>query len=102
MGSVSYPLGGNVQHKVIELVSPGEPLPKSKHPDLPSAPAPDNSPVECGYVVAVREDGTLFFEVIGLRPGAIELLGLHKVAGQYLESHICTNVNNKEVKGTIS
>lgn len=80
---------------VQELVPPGSPLPDDGNPDLPVAPVPDESPMKCGYVIGVREDGTFVFDVLGTSPGIIELLGLHAVVGERLQARMDRQLGGK-------
>jgi len=36
--------------------------------------------IKCGYVVALKDNGDLIFELIGTNQGVIETLGLHEYA----------------------
>jgi hypothetical protein len=43
----------------------------------------DTKPVEevqCGYIVALKKDGSLVFEFLGETQGLVEILGLHQFA----------------------
>ena len=80
---------------VKELVPPGQPLPESGNPDAPAAPVPNRLPVKCGYAIGVREDGSFVFDIIGTDPGIIELLGLHKIAKEKLESRLDYQLKGK-------
>ena len=83
--------------RIVELVPPGEPLIKSDNPDIPDPPpvsTPKASKIIFGYAVGVREDGELFFEVIGQAGGLIELLGLHTYAKECLDNIISTKMEN--------
>jgi len=44
------------------------------------APKKEESPVAVGYRVGVRENGEFIFEIIGSRPGLVEVLGVHEFA----------------------
>lgn len=46
--------------------------------------APDLSNLTCGYIVGMKADGSLVFNVMGNAPGLIELQGLHDYAQQRL------------------
>lgn len=41
--------------------------------------------MDVGYLVGLKPDGTFVFEVIGDKPGLVQLLGLHKYAEHRLE-----------------
>ena len=50
------------------------------------APAKVELPeVEVGYVVGLKPDGAFVFEVLGDKPGLVQLLGLHKYAEHRLD-----------------
>jgi len=86
-----------LQPNVIELVPPGKPLSTNKNENLPTAPAPSDSPITCGYFIAIREDGSLIFEVVGTKPGLIELLGLNSLAHEKIDTK-----TDRELGGKIS
>ncbi|RLF68160.1 MAG: hypothetical protein DRN26_00390 [Thermoplasmata archaeon] len=68
--------------KVKELVPPGKELPPTNNPDIPVPPTKGDKAIKCGYVIGVMENGKFVFEILGSTPGLVELLGLHKLAGE--------------------
>lgn len=83
-----------VEKKAVkEVVPPGQPLPESG--DLPVPPAPKEPEIECGYVVGIKEDGSYVFDVLGTKPGLIELQGLHKVAMEHIDALFDQRRNGK-------
>lgn len=85
------------ESKVTEVVPPGEPLIKSDNPDVPDpppVPTPKTSKIVFGYAVGIKEDGELFFEIMGQAGGLIELLGLHTYAKECLDNIVATKIEN--------
>jgi hypothetical protein len=83
------------KREVEEVVPPGAPLPDDGNPDLPVAPVPEGSPVKCGYVIGVREDGSFIFDVLGTSPGIVELLGLHAIVDERLQARMDRQLGGK-------
>ena len=50
------------------------------------APTDINKDLKVGYVIGLRQDNSLVFDVLGTSPGLMELLGLYK--------HASTRINN--------
>lgn len=88
----------SIEEKIQEVVPPGQPLQDTNDPDLPVAPTPQGSQLKCGYVVGIREDNTLVFEVLGSKPGIIELIGLHKIAWRRIEDKVASKLRVLEGK----
>ena len=81
-------INDEARSRVRELVKPGAPLEKSKSQDIPVPPKSEAPATKCGYFVAVTEDGSIKFEIIGTNSTSIELLGLHQIAGERLQQEI--------------
>jgi len=73
------------QANIIENVQPEAPLPAAA--DVPVPPTTTEPPsIRCGYVIAVRTDGEMSFELIGQSVTIAELLGLNKLATERIQS----------------
>jgi hypothetical protein len=44
-----------------------------------------NTDLKVGYIIALKQDNSLLFDVLGTNPGLMELLGLHKHANDRIE-----------------
>ena len=82
---------GNVK----EVVPPGKLLPKTRNVDVPTAPIPMAPQIRCGYIIGIREDGNIVFELLGNAPGLAELLGLHEVASERLKNKMDNQVASR-------
>jgi len=68
--------------EIIDLTKaqPEEPK-KEAAPSKPQTEVKQLPEMTCGYVVGLQPTGDFVFEVIGSRPGIVEIAGLHKYAG---------------------
>ena len=75
----------SAKERVKEVTPPDQPLEDPKNIDIPVPPAPENL-IKCGYYVAVTEEGQFRFDITGTSQDIVELLGLHAIAGEKLNS----------------
>ena len=79
------PVERSAKERVKEVTPPDQPLEEPKNDDIPVPPPPKNL-IKCGYYVGVTNEGQLRFDITGTAEDIAELLGLHSIAGEKLNS----------------
>jgi hypothetical protein len=51
-------------------------------------PQPTPPPLKSGYVIGIGENDQFVFEILGSEPSVVDLLGLHKLAGDRIEARV--------------
>lgn len=76
----------DIKKTVEEVAKPSEEL-QAQDPVNSPAPEPQQE-LKYGYMIAIKSDDTLSFEILGEQPGVAELLGLHVIAQEKLLSQM--------------
>jgi len=72
---------------VKEVVPPSQPL-EATDPNVPQPPKKSEAADHAGYKIVVKTDGTFEVTPIGDNVTIIDLLGLHQLAGNWIEAQV--------------